>query len=108
MLNNVGEAGPVRIADAATDPLQLLSVAAAVSAAESTKARAARPPLQPPATVLDLAASPSSDFPLEKSATWPEIGGPRFSSLARKYFNSCSTRNRCCERRSNPRRPESW
>src|SRR5213595_1736208 len=28
-------------------------------------------------------------FPLEKSPTWPEITDPRFSSFARKYFNSC-------------------
>src|SRR5205809_6890942 len=55
------------------DPLQLLSVGAAVSAAESTKPRAARPPLQPPATVLDLAASPGSDFPLAKSPPLPEV-----------------------------------
>src|SRR5438552_5595590 len=56
-----------------SQPLFSFSVAAAVSAAESTKARAARPPLQPPATVLDLAASPGSDFPLAKSATLPEV-----------------------------------
>src|SRR5438552_6001305 len=63
-------------------PLQLLSVAAAVSAAESTKARAARPPLQPPATVLDLAASPGSDFPLAKSATLPEVINRGFPVLS--------------------------
>src|SRR6059058_3295264 len=92
-----------RLYSGAAGPLQLLSVVAAVSAAESTKARAARPPLQPPATVLDLAASPGSDFPLAKLATLPEGYQPRFSSFVRKYFNSCSARSRSCERRSNRR-----
>src|SRR5438093_4412387 len=65
-----------------SQPLFSLSVVAAVSAAESTKARAARPPLQPPATVLDLAASPGSDFPLAKSATLPEVINRGFPVLS--------------------------
>src|SRR6266487_3527603 len=39
-------------------------------------------------------------FPLEKSATWPEITHPRFSNFAREYFNSSSVRDRCCEPRA--------
>src|SRR6266567_6130158 len=71
------------------------SVEAAVSAAESTnRGRHAR---------HYSGRAASSDFPLEKSTTWPEIAAPRFSSFARKYFNSCSARDRCCERCSNRR-----